>query len=59
MPEVIFLIEDAPEGGYTARGLGVSIFTQADTMDELRKMVREAVACHFDEAEAPGVIQLQ
>lgn len=58
MSEVIFLIEDAPEGGFTARALGVSIITQAETMDELRRVVREAVACHFDEAEAPRVIRL-
>lgn len=58
MPEVIFLIEDAPEGGYTARALGVSICTQAETMDELRSMVREAVACHFEAADAPPVIRL-
>jgi predicted RNase H-like HicB family nuclease len=58
MPEVIFLIEDAPEGGFTARALGVSICPQAETMDELRAMVREAVACHFESADAPRVIRL-
>jgi hypothetical protein len=34
--EIIFLIEDAAEGGFNARALGESIFTAADTMDELR-----------------------
>lgn len=47
MEEVIFLVEEAPESGYTAKGLGVSIFTQGDTLEELRKMVRDAVLCHF------------
>lgn len=53
MSEIIFVIEEAPEGGYTARALGVSIFTEADTMEDLRAAVRAAVHCHFDGAEAP------
>lgn len=48
MDELIFLVEDAPEGGYTARALGVSIFTEADDLDGLRERVRDAVRCHFD-----------
>lgn len=43
MTEVIFLVEEDPEGGYTARALGQSIFTEADTLDELRVNIREAV----------------
>jgi hypothetical protein len=58
MDELIFLIEDAPEGGYTARALGVSIFTEADDLDSLREMVRDAVRCHFDEGQGPKVIRL-
>jgi hypothetical protein len=56
--EIIFVVEDAPEGGYEARALGHSIFTEADTLDELRTMVRDAVACHFDDSERPRVIRL-
>jgi hypothetical protein len=56
--EIIFSVNDSPEGGYEARALGHSIFTQADTMDELRRSVREAVHCHFDEGKAPTVIRL-
>jgi hypothetical protein len=48
MDELIFLVEDAPEGGYTARALGVSIFTEADELESLREQVRDAVRCHFD-----------
>jgi hypothetical protein len=48
--DLIFLVEDAPEGGYTARALGASIFTEADTLEELQDQVRDAVRCHFDEA---------
>ncbi len=57
MLEIIFWVEEAPEGGYTARALGEAIFTEADTWEELRHSVREAVACHFDD-NAPQVIRL-
>ena len=56
MDELIFLLEDVPEGGYTARALGVSIFTEADDIESLREMVRDAVRCHFDEGLTPNVI---
>ena len=58
MSEIVFLVEEAPEGGFTARALGESIFTEADTLEELRTSVRDAVACHYDVAEAPKVIRL-
>ncbi len=41
--ELIFMVEDAPEGGYTARALGHSIFTEADDLDSLREMVLRCV----------------
>jgi hypothetical protein len=56
--EIIFLIEDAAEGGFTARALGESIFTAADTMDELRLNIREAVDCHFEPGQGPKLIRL-
>ena len=49
MKELIFLIEESPEGGYIAKGLGVSIYTQADTYDLLKASVIDAVHCHFDD----------
>lgn len=59
MEEVIFLVEESPEGGFVAKGLGVSIFTQADTLDELRTAVKDAVHCHFDDEEKrPKLIRL-
>jgi hypothetical protein len=58
MNELIFLIEDAPEGGFTARALGHSIFTEADSLEDLRRNVRDAVQCHFEEGKAPKVIRL-
>jgi hypothetical protein len=58
MNELIFLVEEAPEGGFTARALGHSIFTEAESMDALRNQVRDAVKCHFDEGKSPKVIRL-
>ena len=58
MHEVIFLVEEAPEGGYTAQALGQPIFTEADSIEELRTMVRDAVLCHFEEENALKVIRL-
>ncbi len=56
--EIIFSVRESPEGGYEARALGYSIFTEAATMDELKANVREAVQCHFDEGQSPAVIRL-
>jgi len=58
MDELIFLVEEAPEGGYTARALGAPVFTEADDLDGLREMVRDAVRCHFDEGQGPRMIRL-
>lgn len=56
--ELIFLVEEAPEGGYTARAFGASIFTEGDDVASLEENVRDAVRCHFDEAERPHMIRL-
>ena len=58
MSEIIFLVEEADEGGFTARAANHSIFTEADTLEELRQKVREAVDCHFDDGQAPKLIRL-
>ena len=58
MNELIFEVEEAPEGGYVARALGASIFTEADDLESLHHNVRDAVRCHFDEGEAPAMIRL-
>jgi hypothetical protein len=58
MNEIIFLVEDAPEGGFIARALDVSIYTDADTLDDLHGKVREAVDCHFEPADKPKIIRL-
>ena len=58
MKELIFVVEEAPEGGYTARALGQPIFTEADDMGGLHDQVRDAVRCHFEEAERPQMVRL-
>lgn len=58
MQEVIFIVENAPEGGFIARALGVSIYTEADSLAELPEKVRDAVRCHFEEGNAPKVVRL-
>lgn len=59
MNELIFLVEEDPEGGYNAKALGENIFTQGDTMKELKEMIKDAVECHFDSPEQmPKMIRL-
>ena len=56
--EIIFVVQESAEGGYEARALGHSIFTEADSVDDLRAMVKDAVVCHFEEADRPKIIRL-
>lgn len=58
MSELVFVVEVAPEGGYIARALGESIFTEAATEAELRVAVQDAVHCHFHGGQSPKVIRL-
>jgi len=58
MNEIIFLIEEAPESGYTARALGESIFTQGETFEETKRNIKDAVDCHFDDDKKPKLIRL-
>ena len=56
--EIIFSVQESPEGGYQARALGFSIFTEADTFEELKTIMRDAVSCHFEDGQKPSVIRL-
>ena len=57
--EIVFLVEDDPDGGYTAKALGEAIFTEADDLENLRIMVKDAVNCHFEETSTrPKIIRL-
>jgi hypothetical protein len=57
MEEIIFVVEESPEGGFTARALGISIFTEAESIEEMRLQVVDAVKCHFDD-EKKRIIRL-
>ena len=56
--EIIFLVEESPEGGWEAKALGHSIYSEADTLEELKEAVRDAVRCHFEEEDLPRMIRL-
>ena len=58
MSEIHFVVEEASEGGYLAKAINEDIFTEADDIDALHVNVRDAVHCHFDEGNLPGVIRL-
>lgn len=57
--EIIFLVEEDAEGGYIAKSLGYSIFTEADTIEELKKNIIDALKCHFENEEGlPKIVRL-
>ena len=57
--EILFVVEEDPEGGYTAQAVGEDIFTQGESLDDIRGAVRDAVNCHFPDADTrPGSIRL-
>jgi len=56
--EIIFVVEEAPEGGFTASAVGSSIFAQAESADQLQERVRDAVKCHYGDGAAPRMIRL-
>jgi predicted RNase H-like HicB family nuclease len=58
MSEIIFIIEDSDEGGYIAKALGYSIYTEGETLDELKQNIKDAVKCHFDDATLPHIVRL-
>lgn len=58
MSEIIFIVETADEGGYTAKALGYSIYTEGETLDELKENIKDAVKCHFDAKELPHIVRL-
>jgi len=58
MSEIIFVVEDSDEGGYTAQALGYSIYTEGETLEELKENIRDAVKCHFDEQQRPRIVRL-
>uniref|UniRef100_A0A7V0Z7R1 2-oxoisovalerate dehydrogenase n=1 Tax=candidate division WOR-3 bacterium TaxID=2052148 RepID=A0A7V0Z7R1_UNCW3 len=56
--EIIFIVEESLDGGYEARALGYSIFTEAETLEELRLAIKDAVKCHFPKGKVPPIIRM-
>jgi predicted RNase H-like HicB family nuclease len=56
--EILFLVEESQEGGYLAKAVNHSIFTEADSLEELKIMIKDAVECHFEKTERPKFIHL-
>ncbi|MEK7376689.1 MAG: 2-oxoisovalerate dehydrogenase [Candidatus Margulisiibacteriota bacterium] len=59
LEELVFGVEEAAEGGYTAKSLGESIVTEGDTLEDLKRNIVDAVDCHFiDNKMRPRLIRL-
>ena len=58
MTEILFVVEESEEGGLTARAASESIYTEADTLDELRVAIRDAIECHFDADNRPALVRM-
>lgn len=58
MSEIIFIIEDSDEGGYTAKALDYSIYTEGETLDEIKENIKDAVKCHFGAKKFPHIVRL-
>ena len=58
LEQIFFAVHESPEGGYEAEALSHSIYTEADTLEELRSEIQDAVACHFEADERPKLIRL-
>jgi len=58
MKELFFIVEESSDGGYTARALGESIFTEGETIEEIKKAIKDAVKCHFEPKDLPKIIRI-
>ena len=56
--EIIFIVEESPDGGYTAKALGESIFTEGDTIEDIKEAIKDAVKCHFEKEDLPKIIRI-
>ena len=59
MNEIIFLIEEAVEGGYSARALDHSIFTDGESIEDIKANIKDSIFSHFEENDLPKVVQIQ
>jgi len=56
--EILFFVVESSEGGYEARADGYSIYTEGETLQEVRKSIEDAVRCHFEESDMPQFIRV-
>lgn len=56
LKEITFLVEDDPEGGFTAKALGEDIFTEGDDLDDLKHNIKDALRCHFGDVLSEQVL---
>lgn len=56
--EIIFVVEEDLEGGFNARALSEPIFTQGESVEELKANIKDAVDCHFELDAKPKIIRL-
>ena len=56
--EIIFLVEESAEGGYEAKALGYSIYTEGESLGDLKERIKDAVRCHFEEKDMPRMIRI-
>ena len=56
--EIVFLVEESIDGGYEARALGYPIFTEGESLEEIKESVRDAVRCYFDDDDLPKIVRL-
>lgn len=57
--EIVFLVEESLDGGYEAKAAGFPIFTQGETIEEVKKNILDAVRCHFEEDKAPSYVYVR
>jgi hypothetical protein len=58
MNEILFVVEEADDGSYRANAVGAAIHTEADSLEDLHREIRDAVHCHFEDGDAPPLIRL-
>ncbi|NUM71668.1 MAG: 2-oxoisovalerate dehydrogenase [Ignavibacteriaceae bacterium] len=56
--EINFVVEESLDGGFEAKAIGYSIYTQGETIDDIKMAIREAVHCHFNDEEMPKIIRI-
>ncbi len=57
--EILFLVEESKNGEFSAQAVGYSIYTEAASLEELKKNVLEALECHFvDSSQIPAIVRL-